>query len=206
MNILHLSDLHFGTTTQASTWSSQLAEDLKREFGWQQIDALILSGDVANLSVPDEYTAARNFIDRLKREFHFGAARIVIVPGNHDLNWGSSRAAYKSVQRGKYKGPKDENHVIEKGRRLWAKKPAQYTKRFEHFRRFYNDVKGSEYPEQYERQFSLDLFIEANLLVLGLNSAWQLDHHYTQRANIHPVALSNALDLVRENTAYEKAI
>jgi hypothetical protein len=33
---------------------------------------------------------------------------------------------------------------------------------------------------------------EQNLLILGLNSAWQLDHHDKTRANIQLIALSNA--------------
>ncbi len=50
-------------------------------------------------------------------------------------------------------------------------------------------------------------FPEQNLLILGLNSAWQLDHHYKSRASIHPIALSNALEQIDENyTTYEKCL
>lgn len=34
---------------------------------------------------------------------------------------------------------------------------------------------------------------------MGLNSAWQLDHHYKSRASIKSEALSNALDEIRSN-------
>jgi predicted RNase H-like nuclease (RuvC/YqgF family) len=50
MNILHLSDLHFGTLNQAQLWSNQLAEDLRNELNISSLDAFILSGDVANKS------------------------------------------------------------------------------------------------------------------------------------------------------------
>ena len=48
---------------------------------------------------------------------------------------------------------------------------------------------------------------EQNLLILGLNSAWQLDHHFKSRASIHPIALSNALEKIdTDNTTYEKCL
>jgi hypothetical protein len=49
--VLHLSDLHFGTAENAATWYSQLAEDLQTELACSRLDALILSGDIANRSI-----------------------------------------------------------------------------------------------------------------------------------------------------------
>ncbi|NEQ88007.1 MAG: metallophosphoesterase, partial [Moorea sp. SIO2I5] len=51
-----------------------------------------------------------------------------------------------------------------------------------------------------------DHFPEQNLLILGLNSAWQLDHHFTARASIHPVALSKALTEIRLNQDYRNCL
>ncbi|MCP4699774.1 MAG: hypothetical protein GY862_23425 [Gammaproteobacteria bacterium] len=34
-------------------------------------------------------------------------------------------------------------------------------------------------------------------MILGLNSAWQLDHHYQACAGIHPEALGNTLTEIR---------
>jgi 3',5'-cyclic AMP phosphodiesterase CpdA len=41
---------------------------------------------------------------------------------------------------------------------------------------------------------------------LGLNSAWQLDHHYKSRASIHMGALSNALTQIRRNPDYKNSL
>jgi hypothetical protein len=72
-------------------------------------------------------------------------------------------------------------------------------KSFANFSNFYQAIKGEPYPLDYEQQGILYHLTEQNLLILGLNSAWQLDHHYKTRANIHPIALSNALDQISLN-------
>ncbi len=50
MDLLHVSDLHFGTEADARTWSGQLSEDLANGLGCKRLDALILSGDIATRS------------------------------------------------------------------------------------------------------------------------------------------------------------
>ncbi len=65
MYILHISDLHFGTTQDATRWHSQLSDDLRQLLSQIEpersplLDILIISGDVANKSLPEEYEAAR---------------------------------------------------------------------------------------------------------------------------------------------------
>ncbi len=46
----------------------------------------------------------------------------------------------------------------------------------------------------YPEQFSFHHWADLDLLVLGLNSAWAIDHHHRDRAGIHPEAISQALD------------
>jgi hypothetical protein len=64
--VLHLSDLHFGTREDAEIWYGQLAEDL-HELGCAQIDAAILSGDIADRSSAAEYEAAALFLEKTAR-------------------------------------------------------------------------------------------------------------------------------------------
>ncbi len=93
-NILHLSDLHFGTKEDVQRWYSNLADDLKRELHCDQLDAIIITGDVANTAVQEEYDAARFFIERVCSEFKVPSSSLAIVPGNHDLNWELSDDGY----------------------------------------------------------------------------------------------------------------
>jgi hypothetical protein len=60
----------------------------------------------------------------------------------------------------------------------------------------------TSWPTDYEDQYVLEHFPELNLLLLGLNSAWQLDHRYSLRASIHPLSISNALEAIRRRPEY----
>ncbi len=103
MNILHLSDLHFGADTeQPKIWYNQLAEDLIIELRCGRLDALVLSGDISSRSTPEEYRNAERFLRQLCEEFRLNFEHIVIVPGNHDLNWKLSEEAYEVMRREEY--------------------------------------------------------------------------------------------------------
>ncbi len=78
--------------------------------------------------------------------------------------------------REKYPGELKEGCFIEAGKDiLQIRNEAEYTKRFDHFRDFYQAVKGEPYPREYEKQGTLHHIPGCNLLILGLNSAWNLD-------------------------------
>ncbi|NJM73923.1 MAG: hypothetical protein HC862_29565 [Scytonema sp. RU_4_4] len=205
-HILHLSDLHFGRVDDSYNWYDQIAQDLYSELNCEKLDGLILSGDIANKSTPQEYEAAKEFLNNLCQEFQVSSEKIVIVPGNHDLNWGLGEAAYTLVRRKDYTEPLDENHIIDKGEYIEVVDQEQYKQRFAHFSQFYQDIKGEAYPLEYDQQATLHHFPEQNLLILGLNSAWQLDHHYRSRAGIHPRALTNALTQIRRNQDYKNCV
>lgn len=201
--VLHLSDLHFGTPQEADTWYSQLADDLRHELGHDRLDGAILSGDIANRSTPDEYAAARRFLGKLAAEFHISAAQLILVPGNHDLNWGLAKSAYKLHERDECAGQLVDGRFIPVGDdAVRLRDDALYTRRFEPFAAFYEAVHGKPYPLDPAEQGLLYHLPAQNLLVLGLNSAWDLDHHFKARASINPNALSRALDQIRRDPAY----
>lgn len=95
VHMLHLSDLHLGTPDDARLWAGQLADDLVQELGCRVLHAVILSGDIANTAATAEYDAAREFIDRFCPDFSVDPDRLVIVPGNHDLDWKLARKGYQ---------------------------------------------------------------------------------------------------------------
>ena len=96
LTILHLSDLQFGRHHRYpkdkdpyQTLYSKLSEDLDRlaeEHGLRP-NALVVTGDIAESSMPDEYQEARDFLDKLRGKLNnLAKDRIVLVPGNHDIN------------------------------------------------------------------------------------------------------------------------
>ncbi|NER51449.1 MAG: NTPase (NACHT family), partial [Symploca sp. SIO1A3] len=207
MYILHLSDLHITTPNQATLWSNQLAEDLRNELDIPQLDALILSGDIANYSTPEEYQAAEQFLHNLRLDFPLKPEQIIIVPGNHDLNWQQSKKAYQLVDIEDYEGELQEGHYIKVDDTVVrVRDEAAYKQRFINFSQFYQAIVNQPYPQEYDQQGILYHLPKQNLLFLGLNSAWQLDHHYRSRASINMNALSKALTEIRRNRDYDNCL
>lgn len=181
--ILHLSDLHFsGKEGEDSRWYGQLSEDLTSELQCPNLDFVIVSGDIANHADESEYEAARQFLYRLCLKFNLQQSKVVIVPGNHDVNWNIGDEAYQRVG--------DEVRLV----------PEKHQQRFKPFADFYRDVRNEPYRLDYQDQGILYHFPEQRLLILGLNSAWKLDRLQTQDADINPDALNNALTMVSNNS------
>ena len=201
IHILHLSDLHFDNDTFADVWRSQLETDLKKELDIRRLEYLVISGDVANYSTEKEYDAAFAMVDGLVKRFGLDASRVVIVPGNHDLNWELSEEAYPFVPTRKLPTPLPEDRHIPAGdagallrdETLYSERFANFNKHF--YRRVYS---GHDYPAEYAEQA---LFIERpddRILFLGLNSSWEVDHHFYSRASIYMPALTRALDRLQD--------
>ncbi|OLT63545.1 hypothetical protein BJP37_28520 [Moorena bouillonii PNG] len=205
--ILHLSDLHITTPDQASRWSNQLAQDLAQDLQIPHLDALILSGDIANYSTEQEYQAAQQFLHNLRQDFPLDPKQIVLVPGNHDLNWTLSEDAYDLRDRTKdHDKLQDGDYIKVTDQVIRVRDEAKYQQRFAHFSQFYQAIKTEPYPLDYDQQAIIHHFPDQNLLILGLNSAWQLDHHFKDRASIHSGALTNALREIRGNPNYHNCL
>ncbi len=205
-SILHLSDLHFGTKVDAVLWADQLLSDLRNELGQRAVDVVVLSGDIANFASTEEYRAAAYFLFLLKQELRLSPQQMVLVPGNHDVSWAVSKSAYVPVRRSDHKGALEEGQFIDGGHYVEIREEARYPRRFAAFAEFYHDVRLETYPLEYEQQATLHHFPAQRLLVLGLNSAWALDHHFTTRPGIHQAALGQALRLVRTTEAYGQCL
>jgi 3',5'-cyclic AMP phosphodiesterase CpdA len=190
--LLHLSDLHFSTQDQATVWYSQLAADL-REQQVDKLDALVVSGDLVNRAEPTEYDAVRLFLEKLMNGFSLSARQVVLVPGNHDVSWSFSKEAYQPYRRARYSGKLVEGtYVDHPGGLIEVRNDDTYRRRFEPFAALYRAIKGVDYPLAYEEQGTIDDLADIGVCILGLNSAWEIDHHFKDRASIHPEALANA--------------
>lgn len=198
IRILHLSDIHLKVAAQAQRYFTQLATDLTQNLKVKQLDYLIISGDIANRSTDEEYEAAFVLVDKLVKRYGLDPNRIIIVPGNHDLNWELSEDAYDFVPKRKLPDPLPEGRYIDAGSAgALICNEDKYKKRFEYFNdRFYQKIYNKAYPEEYAQQAILHSCPEDKILFLALNSCWEIDHEYKDRAGIHPNAITNALDKI----------
>jgi predicted MPP superfamily phosphohydrolase len=191
--LLHLSDLHFATNDQATVSYAQLAADLRQQGVTDRLDALVVSGDLVNRAEPAEYDAARLFLEYLMSGFGLAARQIVLVPGNHDVSWSLAEAGYSLRKRSQQRGGLPPGTFIEHGTDVIEVRDEEaYRRRFQPFADFYRLVKGVEYPLHYLDQATLDV-PDPRFLILGLNSAWEIDHHFPDRASINAEALAQAL-------------
>ena len=205
IHILHLSDLHLGDDALAGVYRTQLETDLIQELKIKRLEYLVISGDVAVRSTEQEYRAAFALVDGLVKRFGLDASRVVVVPGNHDLNWDLSEVAYPFVPKRKLPSTLPEDQYIPAGDAgALVRDDGLYRARFANFSaHFYRRVyTGQDYPLDYEDHA---LFIERpedRILFLGLNSCWQIDHHFRDRASIHMPAFTAALDRLQSG-AYD---
>jgi 3',5'-cyclic AMP phosphodiesterase CpdA len=73
MRLLHVSDPHFGTEVPP------VVESLRQMAKATRPDVLVLSGDLTQRARRAQFLAARQFAESL------GIARVVVIPGNHDV-------------------------------------------------------------------------------------------------------------------------
>ena len=209
-NILHLSDLHFGaeknsdSIADAKRWHSQLANDLIIELGCKKLDAAIISGDIGNFSEPEEYRAAESFLERLCAKFGLDASQLIIVPGNHDLNWKLSKKGYRLIYAEDHDGKlKDGQFIRVNEEVIQLRDDSAYANRFQHFRQFYENVTGQPSPAGPESQADLCHLPELNLVIVGFNSVWEADQHFKSRISINPDAVTLALDRLRDDPVFK---
>ncbi len=203
VHILHLSDIHLRTESEARVYRTQLESDLLRELNIQKLDYLIISGDIAHRATEDEYRAAFAMIDGIVKQFGLDSAHVVVVPGNHDVNWDASETAYRFVPKSKLPELLPDGKYVRAGDAgVLLRDDELYRLRFANFNaQFYKRVyPGREYPLDYSEQTLLVTNAEDRILFLGLNSCWQLDHQYPGRAGIYIEALTRALDGINVKT------
>lgn len=192
INILHISDLHLKDNSQSEKYLTQLTLDLKTELDIKKIDYLIISGDVANTSIKSEYDSALFFLRKLSKEHNVEPKSIIIVPGNHDLNWDLSRKAYYVVQEEKKSSEREDLISIEGG--YLTCNPDIYTDRFKFFCDFLSDqFFNTKYNPDYPLNSGIFKNDEDQILIIRLNSSWKIDHNYPDRSSIDMEDLSRVI-------------
>jgi predicted MPP superfamily phosphohydrolase len=200
--ILHLSDLHLGNESAARKYRTQLEADLLKELNISRLHYLVISGDVADRSTKEEYEVAFSLVDGLVKRFGLNPSRVVVVPGNHDVNWDLSEEAYPFVPKRKLPESLVDGKCIPAGSAgVLVRDDSIYQRRFENFStHFYKKVfPGQSYSLDYINQAILHQRPDDRILFLALNSCWELDHHYHQRASINMDALVHALDQLADS-------
>lgn len=218
--ILHISDLHRTSEPRVENdhLLTAICSDSQRwEFdGIPWPDIVVVSGDLIqgaaigtdnpDAEISAQYEEAENFLDRLATQIVSGdRSKVVIVPGNHDVNWPRAFGSMQLIDPG---GERLANIAYQADSNLrwnWKNRSAyritdrdMYMSRLEHFRtfreRFYeglepNPVQGSETDLFFAEYESMDL------VIVGFAS-WYGNDCFCPVGEIDPSALTKAQELL----------
>ena len=177
-NILHISDFHFqkGKSKEFQTRVNKMISVLIGK----KIDFIVFSGDLV-FKGENSYTQASSvLIDTLLNKLQLSKDKILIVPGNHDLNRnGELQMVKDSIDQKKTSGEIED----------FCSNPDQLKasiSRFEDFniflKEFYKGVNGVEIHPLYTR---ININIgDKKLTAIGLNSAWRCIESEKDRGNL----------------------
>ncbi len=174
VTILHVSDIQFGHNHRFGQLANQdspnvpfdtvfqrLADDLaeRAKEGWHP-QVIVVSGDLAEWGLPQEFSDALNFLVSLSRITGLDHKRVVVVPGNHDIN--------RSLSEGYFANCRGDDVLPQE----------PYWPKWKHFRhlmeQFYGSTDESRFDEP--RPWSLFEMEELKFVVAGFNSTIRESH------------------------------
>jgi hypothetical protein len=176
--ILHISDLQFGkdhafTSTDPSSTQSllyELKQGLDKCLEDHEVshpNIVVISGDIASWAESPEYESAKQFIEELCGYLEIDRQHVVLVPGNHDVNFKLSRMAFLKVSN-------ERTYELKEG----SPDKEIYPLRFVHFKRFFEAIYQGrrQYSLDPEHMYSVHEFEDLGLLIVGFNSCHNIDH------------------------------
>jgi predicted phosphodiesterase len=214
MRILHISDLHVDPpwTSLRHVWGSVDSCLLEDKF-----DFIVVSGDLSRGASVEEYQALHELAEGelLKRLHDSNRARIVFVPGNHDVRWDDvgfravsldDKVALCSARD----NPDNAVHrvkVTDNGHvQLFEINEREYPKRLQAVQSFLDGFYSDPLSTKHVRKFALQQpgddwschqFLDQGVAFVGLNSCDGNDK-YWHGARLHADALENARRFVRQ--------
>lgn len=113
--ILHISDLHVslhldedGINTKPNFWLNTDDTEENNNFFINNFCSLIqkhysefqkfliISGDICDKAIQGEFDSAEKYLKKIIGELQIEIANILIIPGDHDVNWSDCNSAYEN--------------------------------------------------------------------------------------------------------------
>lgn len=219
-SILHISDIHKVDDVDYKSLLNSIKKDManwERE-GIQMPSFIVISGDLIQGDDTDEkiatqYSEVTWLLEQLTDiVLHGHKERLIMVPGNHDVNWyrsgksmDPSDVAEADKDLEKYFSPilPDVRWSWKERKFFKIKRSGIYNSRFELFAQFYNDFYQGIYtfPKDPIKGASLIPFDNEKIAFACFNSNYKLDH-LNQSGKIDEDAITNISDQLEE--LYEK--
>lgn len=170
IKILHLSDLHFGGDkhTLPNLEKKKIVTKIKGHWG-SGPDFIAITGDIANTGHPKDYVLALDWLEWLTSEFGWALPtnRVLLVPGNHDVN--IPIAASRNIQ---VKGEKKVNYKKVTNQTKWG--TAAYA--LAPFQDFAEKVAGKgNWDERPFGHWYDDKYRQYGVIITGINTCGKID-------------------------------
>lgn len=179
LNWVHISDFHFKPEFKDDYEKNDMFDkfiidlsSIKKEIG--QIDFLFITGDIAYHGNSNEYEIFDPYFKRIIDVLQIELNRVIIVPGNHDVNQPKaskpSRLTVKDIT--------DQNKVVD----LFKDEDDLNLifSKFEDFSDYYTHVYGKDSTKIYNHHFFEDIGGHP-VEIFALNSAWGCDEENGNR-------------------------
>ncbi|MDR2407939.1 MAG: metallophosphoesterase [Bacteroidales bacterium] len=212
--ILHISDLHKQNEDDYENVLQSLKDDCFKycdDFSLSKPEVIVVTGDIIKGGTPNEiniqYTQVSDFLNKLTEFFlNNDKSRIIIVPGNHDIDWNRSRAAMIP-----YKINNEINVLkllAEDSKLRWSWKDLSlyiirdenlYNARFDGFINFFNNFynKIIEYSINPKEQYTIFDIPDLEVAFAAYNSCYNNDH-LNLIGCINPVCITKSSDKLAE--------
>ncbi|HET9626957.1 MAG TPA: metallophosphoesterase [Kofleriaceae bacterium] len=222
MKILHLSDLH---VTHDGKELNQLWGRARHAMAGQRFDFVVISGDLTQRAAAAEYGKLKRFLEQEIEPLVLGdrataKTRIVIVPGNHDVDWSADvfdtlaladarpDHAQQWFADGQWR-PDTQPYRLKTGAlghtSAFAIRGERYHERFAAVQAFLTDYYAGQLQAPH-RPFALvdpratgsgdwqaHVFPDAHVALIGFNSCFRNDR-YWHGGQIHEDAITEARD------------
>jgi 3',5'-cyclic AMP phosphodiesterase CpdA len=174
ITIVHLSDTQFGRNHRFGRLSPSAPDDsfdslvgrlqedlekLKKDEGLSP-DLLAVTGDLAEMGRKSEFENVLQFLDRLTERLELGRERVLLVPGNHDINRSLCEAYFKECEG-------HEETPLE-----------PYWRKFQPYASFFQSFYGGQSSIRFTEAAPWTLYEieDLKVVVAGLNSTWRESH------------------------------
>lgn len=225
VSIMHISDLHRSRDSHVSNSSllSSLLNDIERYSSETPKiiipNVIIVSGDIirgsvskdnSEIEIQDQYNEASKFLNNLVTEvLEEDKERIIIVPGNHDIDWYTSKQSMNLIvddqikdSEGRLKSGVFEDTINTHSDMRWSWSDLKfykvvnkvlYEKRLKYFIDFYNSFYENKrtYSLVTAEQFDVFDMPELGISVVGFNSCYNSDH-LNKAGAIHPDCIAES--------------
>lgn len=220
--LLHISDLHRTSLPRLSNDEllAAIASDAKRwrREGIPSPDLVVVSGDLVqgvSINTPDpdskieaQYSEAFDFLRRLAAEFvDSNRSRVVIIPGNHDVDWGRARKAMKPIANIPNELASKAFQANSNLRWNWEQQKAYeivdselYESRFKHFRQFQAEFYAGIDPSPLAHSDDDLVFLDypsLGLVIVGFAS-WHGNDCFCHVGEINSVSLTSSRKLLAD--------